>query len=150
EFASIYRSLGSKVTLIEEKERVLPGWDPLAGQKVAQQLINDGVTIHVNQPFDPNNILRDTDLILMATGRTANIHGLGLGNIGVKASEFIEVTNQMQVHSDEFSNIFAIGDVNGIALPSLRLGLPSKAFWINRQPLTCTLFRSRSTQIHSL
>jgi dihydrolipoyl dehydrogenase len=116
EFASIYRSLGSKVTLIEEKERVLPGWDPLAGQKVAQQLINDGVTIHVNQPFNPNNILRDTDLILMATGRTANIDGLGLGNIGVKASEFIEVTNQMQVYSEEFSNIFAIGDVNGIAL----------------------------------
>jgi pyruvate/2-oxoglutarate dehydrogenase complex dihydrolipoamide dehydrogenase (E3) component len=47
EFASIYRALGSKVTLIEEKERVLPAWDPLAGQKVAEQLINDGVTIHV-------------------------------------------------------------------------------------------------------
>ena len=33
EFASIYRALGSKVTLIEEKERVLPAWDPLAGAK---------------------------------------------------------------------------------------------------------------------
>ena len=116
EFASIYRSLGSKVTLIEEKERVLPEWDPLAGQKVAEQLINDGVTIHVNQPFNPNNILRDTDLILMATGRIANIEGLGLENIGVKTTKFIEVTNQMQVYSEEFSNIFAIGDVNGIAL----------------------------------
>jgi pyruvate/2-oxoglutarate dehydrogenase complex dihydrolipoamide dehydrogenase (E3) component len=116
EFASIYRALGSKITLIEEKERVLPGWDPLAGQKVAEQLTNDGVTIHVNQPFNPNNILRDTDLILMATGRIANIEGLGLENIGVKATKFIEVTNQMQVYSEEFSNIFAIGDVNGIAL----------------------------------
>jgi dihydrolipoamide dehydrogenase len=115
EFASIYRALGSKVTLIEEKERVLPEWDPLAGQKVAEQLTNDGVTIHVNQPFNPNNILRDTDLILMATGRIANIEGLGLENIGVKATKCIEVTNQMQVYSEEFSNIFAIGDVNGIA-----------------------------------
>jgi dihydrolipoamide dehydrogenase len=116
EFASIYRALGSKVTLIEEKDRVLPAWDPLAGQRVAEQLINDGVTIHVNQPFNPNNILPDTDLILMATGRIANIEGLGLGNIGVKATKFIEVTNQMQVYSEEFSNIFAVGDVNGIAL----------------------------------
>jgi pyruvate/2-oxoglutarate dehydrogenase complex dihydrolipoamide dehydrogenase (E3) component len=116
EFASIYRALGSKVTLIEEKERILPAWDPLAGQKVAEQLINDGVTIHVNQPFNPDNIRRDTDLILMATGRTANIEGLGLENIGVKTAQFIEVSNQMQVYSEEFSNIFAIGDVNGIAL----------------------------------
>ena len=116
EFASIYRALGSKVTLIEEKERILPEWDPLAGQKVAEQLRNDGVTIHVNQPFNPNNILRDTDLILMATGRTGNVEGLGLENIGVKPTKFIEVTNQMQVYSEEFSNIFAIGDVNGISL----------------------------------
>jgi pyruvate/2-oxoglutarate dehydrogenase complex dihydrolipoamide dehydrogenase (E3) component len=116
EFASIYRALGSKVTLIEEKERLLPAWDPLAGQKVAEQLINDGVTLHVNQPFNPNNILRDTDLILMATGRIGNTDGLGLENIGVKATKFIEVTNQMQVYSEEYSNIFAVGDVNGIAL----------------------------------
>jgi pyruvate/2-oxoglutarate dehydrogenase complex dihydrolipoamide dehydrogenase (E3) component len=116
EFASIYRALGSKVTLIEEKECLLPAWDPLAGQKVAEQLINDGVTIHLNQPFNPNNILRDTDLILMATGRIGNTDGLGLENIGVKATKFIEVTNQMQVCSEEYTNIFAVGDVNGIAL----------------------------------
>jgi pyruvate/2-oxoglutarate dehydrogenase complex dihydrolipoamide dehydrogenase (E3) component len=116
EFASIYRALGSKVTLIEQKERILPAWDPLAGAKAAEQLINDGVTIHVNRPFNPQNILRDTDLILMATGRSGNIEGLGLENLGLKAAKFIEVTNQMQVCSEEFSNVFAIGDVNGIAL----------------------------------
>jgi pyruvate/2-oxoglutarate dehydrogenase complex dihydrolipoamide dehydrogenase (E3) component len=116
EFASIYRALGAKVTLIEQKERIMPEWDPLAGAKVAEQLIDDGVTIHVNEPFNQHNILRDTDLILMATGRTGNIQDLGLENIGVRANKFVEVTNQMQVHSEEFSNIFAIGDVNGIAL----------------------------------
>src|SRR5215472_2045945 len=116
EFASIYRALGSKVTLIEEKERVLPEWDPLAGTKVAEQLINDGVTIHVNEPSSPHNIPRDTDLILMATGRSGNIEGLGLENMGVRANKFVEVTNQMHVYSEEFSNVFAIGDVNGIAL----------------------------------
>jgi pyruvate/2-oxoglutarate dehydrogenase complex dihydrolipoamide dehydrogenase (E3) component len=78
--------------------------------------MNDGVTIHVNQPFNPNNILRDTDLILMATGRIGNLNGLGLENIGVKTTKFIEVTNQVQVNNEQFSNIFAIGDVNGVAL----------------------------------
>ena len=116
EFASIYRALGSKVTLIEQKERILPEWDPLAGTKVAEQLINDGVTIHVNEPSSPHNIPRDTDLILMATGRSGNIEGLGLENMGVRANKFVEVTNQMHVYSEEFSNVFAIGDVNGIAL----------------------------------
>ena len=52
----------------------------------------------------------------MATGRIGNIEGLGLENIGVKTTKFIEVTNQMQVYNEEFSNIFAIGDVNGMAL----------------------------------
>jgi pyruvate/2-oxoglutarate dehydrogenase complex dihydrolipoamide dehydrogenase (E3) component len=116
EFASIYRALGAKVTLIEEKERVLPEWDPLAGQKVNEQLISDGVAIHVNQAFEPHNVARDADIILMATGRRGKIQGLGLENIGVKTTNFIEVTNQMQVYSEEFSNIFAIGDVNGIAM----------------------------------
>jgi dihydrolipoamide dehydrogenase len=52
----------------------------------------------------------------MATGRSGNIEGLGLKNLGLNAAKFIEVTNQMQVCSEEFSNVFAIGDVNGIAL----------------------------------
>jgi dihydrolipoamide dehydrogenase len=142
EFASIYRALGSKVTLIEEKERLLPAWDPLAGQKVAEQLIDDGVTIHVNQPFDPSHILRDTDLILMATGRTANIEGLGLKNIGVKTTNFVEVTNQMQIYSEEFSNIFAIGDVNGRAL------LDSVAFTQARVAVHNILDKPTSLNMH--
>jgi pyruvate/2-oxoglutarate dehydrogenase complex dihydrolipoamide dehydrogenase (E3) component len=142
QFASIYRALGSKVTLIEQKERILPSWDPLAGQKVADQLIKDGVTIHLNQPFNPNIILRDTDLILMATGRTANTAGLGLENIGVKPANFIEVTNQMQVYSEQFSNIFAIGDVNGIAL------LDSVAFTQARVAIQNVLDKPTTLNMH--
>ena len=144
EFASIYRALGSKVTLIEQKERILPEWDPLAGAKVAEQLVNDGVTIHVNQPFNPQNILRDTDVILMATGRTGNIEGLGLANIGVRANKFVEVTNQMQVYSEEFSNVFAIGDVNGIAL------LDSVAFTQARVAVQDILDRPATFNMYSI
>ena len=38
EFASIYRTLGCKVTLIERKRRVLPGWETEAGERVAEAL----------------------------------------------------------------------------------------------------------------
>ena len=33
EFASIYRTLGARVTLVEEKENLLPSWDAVAGDQ---------------------------------------------------------------------------------------------------------------------
>src|SRR5882724_7993114 len=48
EFASIYRTLGCEVTLIEKESRILPGWEVEAGERVAQVLEDHGVKIQVN------------------------------------------------------------------------------------------------------
>lgn len=42
EFASIYRRLGAEVTLIERSSRVLSGWEPEAGNHVAESLATRG------------------------------------------------------------------------------------------------------------
>jgi hypothetical protein len=52
EFASIYRTLGVRVTLVEEKENLLPSWDRAAGEQIRHTLANQGVTIHLNAKID--------------------------------------------------------------------------------------------------
>ena len=49
EFASIYRTLGCAVTLVEKESRVLPGWEREAGERVAQKLEMRGVTIQLER-----------------------------------------------------------------------------------------------------
>jgi hypothetical protein len=38
EFASIYQTLGARVTLVEEKENLLPSWDAVAGDQIRHTL----------------------------------------------------------------------------------------------------------------
>jgi pyruvate/2-oxoglutarate dehydrogenase complex dihydrolipoamide dehydrogenase (E3) component len=87
EFASIYRTLGSEVTLIEKANQVLPGWEPEAAERVAEALEMRGVNIVRNQQLALDEIreseigilvrgqdgqIVDADVALVATGRRPN------------------------------------------------------------------------------
>jgi dihydrolipoyl dehydrogenase len=128
EFASIYQTLGARVTLIEEKENLLPSWDIVAGNQIWHTLSNQGVTIHLNAKIDlpapqtwtarpmfnlQDGTLASPDLTLIATGRKPNVEELGLESVGLATNSFIPVNEKMQ---SQHANIFAIGDVNGMAL----------------------------------
>ena len=128
EFASIYRTLGARVTLVEEKENLLPSWDAVAGEQIRHTLEAQGVIIKLNEKTDlplpetwterPVLELRDgtiasPGLTLIATGRKPNVEELGLESIGIAADGFIAVNEKMQTAQP---HIFAIGDVNGLAL----------------------------------
>jgi dihydrolipoamide dehydrogenase len=128
EFASIYRTLGCGVTLIEKESRVLPGWEGEAGERVAQMLEMRGVTIHLGQHISVPQIEEyeegvrvpttngspiEADLVLMATGRRPNLEGLGLGALGVDDSSFLKVDERMRLSRP---GLYAVGDVNGISL----------------------------------
>jgi pyruvate/2-oxoglutarate dehydrogenase complex dihydrolipoamide dehydrogenase (E3) component len=41
--ASIYRALGSQVTMTERQSRLLPNWDPVAGEQFRNVLLEAGV-----------------------------------------------------------------------------------------------------------
>jgi len=127
EFAAIYRTLGCRVTLIEEKQSLLPTWDPVAGDQIRDSLLKQGVTVYLNAKVDlparetwtaPVFDLRygtitSPDLTLIATGRKPNVEELGLESIGVATDKFIPVNEKMATAQQ---NVFAIGDVNGLAL----------------------------------
>jgi dihydrolipoamide dehydrogenase len=127
EFASIYSTLGSKVTLIEKESRVLPGWENEAGERVAQLFKDRRVNVQLNRHFSFANLEEkqdricisgsggraiEADLVLVATGRTPNLEGLGLKALGVEDSSFLKVDEKMRLSN----GIYAIGDVNGISM----------------------------------
>jgi dihydrolipoamide dehydrogenase len=127
EFASIYATLGCAVTLIEKENRVLPGWEPEAGGRVAQMLEMRRVTIrleckislHQIEEYEdgvripvPGSPAVEADLVLVATGRKPNLEGLGLRDLGIDDSSFLRVDERMSLLRP---GLYAVGDVNGIS-----------------------------------
>ena len=128
EFASIFRSLGSVVTLVEKEDRLLPNWDASLGTYLEACLRSAGVNIHLRYEMDlpiPGELLEEPeltvkagtritpDLVLVATGRKPNVEDLGLENLGIETNPFIPVNDRLQTHC---SNLFAVGDINGLSL----------------------------------
>jgi len=125
EFASIYRTLGSEVTLIEKANRVLPAWEPEAADRVTEALEMRGVNIVLNHEVAFNEIKEsesgihipgqrgggvDADLALMATGRQPNVERLGLKALGIDDSSALQVDHRMRLASP---GLYAVGDVTG-------------------------------------
>jgi dihydrolipoamide dehydrogenase len=128
EFASIYRALGSEVTLIERENRVLSGWEPEAAERVTETLQTRGVVLRLNCDVSLDQIVTDengvhialsaeesidVDLVLLATGRQPNSARLGLQGLGIDDTSFLSVDTHMRLPRP---SLYAIGDVNGISL----------------------------------
>jgi len=128
EFASIFRSLGSLVTLVEKEDRLLPNWDASLGVYLDACLRSAGVNIQLGHELDlpiPGELLEEPeialksgsrvtpDLVLVATGRKPNIENLGLETLGIETNPFVAVNDQLQTNCP---NIFAVGDLNGLSL----------------------------------
>jgi dihydrolipoyl dehydrogenase len=128
EFASIFRALGSLVTLVEKQPRLLPDWDESASAHLLQSLRQAGVNVVLGEKVDVERIPRKSgiplqvevgdftikpDLLLIATGRSPNIEGLGLDALNIKAGPFVEVDQNMRTSRP---NIYAIGDANGLSM----------------------------------
>jgi pyruvate/2-oxoglutarate dehydrogenase complex dihydrolipoamide dehydrogenase (E3) component len=127
EIAAIYRTLGCRVSLAETESHLLPDWDVGAGRQIHHALTNAGVQVHLDQKIDletlqqsnrrhvqlSNGNLIDPDLILVATGRTPNVEGLGLASLGLPEKGPLTVDPQMRT---EIESIYAIGDVNGLGM----------------------------------
>jgi dihydrolipoamide dehydrogenase len=127
EFASIYRTLGCEVTLIEKESRVLPGWEHEAGERVGRFLEDRRVAVRLNRQVSfadievkgnrvcipgPTGQAIEADLVLVATGRTPNLEALGLKALGVEDSSFLKVDDRMRLPN----GVYAIGDVNGLSM----------------------------------
>lgn len=129
ELGSVYAALGSKVSVVEMTDGLLPGCDRdlvsvlkrRLDKKFAEILLNtrvvelkeqkNGVMVTLeNKRSEP--VKKRFDKVLIAIGRRPNSEQLGLENTGVKLDDkgFIEVDGQMRTAE---AHIFAIGDIAG-------------------------------------
>lgn len=127
EFASIFASFGSKVTVIEFMKQILPPFDSDIAKRLKQSLIKRGIKIitsaaakKIEQNEDYEIVVTyeckgkeekvvSTDL-LMAVGRAPRVAGLNLEAAGVDYSlKGIPVDENMRTN---VPHIYAIGDVN--------------------------------------
>jgi dihydrolipoamide dehydrogenase len=129
EFADVYASFGSKVTLVEALDRILPLEDAEISKFMQRTYKKRGVDIHTSARFESAEILEDgvnvtfkdakgeahemkVDYVLSAVGRVPNSEDLGLDTAGVGVDEggFIVVDEHMRTNVER---VYAIGDVAG-------------------------------------
>ena len=69
ELAAIYRDLGSRVTIAEAQPRLLPNWDPIAGERFRDILIAAGIDVLLNEPIElPPRITAGSPSYKLTTG----------------------------------------------------------------------------------
>lgn len=129
EMGTVYSALGSKVTVIEMTDGLLPGADRDLVKVLAKRLDKSFESIllksKVTKLKEQKNGIKVTyedpdgkqheklfDKVLMSVGRTPNTRDIGLDAAGIKVSDrgFIEVDGQRRT---SVPNIYAIGDVTG-------------------------------------
>lgn len=128
EMATVYNALGSKITIVEMMDQLIPGCDkdlvrPLT-QTINKQYDNILLSTKVEsiEPVDKGlkvtfggneNIESEVfDKVLVAVGRRPNGHFIDAEKAGINVDErgFIQVDKQMRTNVD---HIYAIGDVVG-------------------------------------
>ncbi len=128
EFASVYASFGSKVTVIQNGDIFLPREDSDISDAVQKHLRDLGIKLLMNTEVSrvssqdgkatvsavQNKAVFSipADIVLVATGRRPNTEGLGLENIGISLNEKggIAVNEHLQT---SIQSIYAMGDVLG-------------------------------------
>lgn len=125
EFAYFYNAIGTKVTIVEYVDRIVPVEDEDVSKQLERSLKKAGINIMTGaevQSVDTSGKLSkvqiktakgtetiEADVVLSAVGITANIENLGLEETGVK-------TDRGRVVVDEFyqtsvPGVYAIGDI---------------------------------------
>ena len=127
ELGQSFERLGSKVTIIQGPERIMPKEDPEVSDMIASVLAGEGIELVTGARFVKarrngnkkvvtakrgNELLNfEADEILIALGRQPNLEGLNLEAAGVKYdTKGIKVDDNLQTSAP---NILAIGDVIG-------------------------------------
>ena len=123
EFASIFRSFGTEVTVLEFCPNILPRFDVDLAKRLKQSLSKRGINIEVQAQvtrIDGNTVTyikKDkeftvlADKVLMAVGRRPNVDGLNLEAAGVDYTrKGITVNERFET---SVPGIYAIGDVTG-------------------------------------
>ncbi len=123
ELAQVFARFGSRVSVVEAMDRLLPVEEPESGTLLAEVFGAAGITVrtgaaaasvrHQDGRFtvtlDGGEAL-DAERLLVATGRRADLAGIGAGAIGLdEHARFIAVDERMRAAD----RVWAIGDITG-------------------------------------
>ena len=129
EFAQMFRRFGSRVTLIQNRDRLLPREDVDVAEALAGILREDGIALYLSA--DALSVARgkgttvvaevkqasgttkmDCSHLLVATGRIPNTERLHLAGAGLDVDEggFIPVNDRLETAAE---GVYALGDVKG-------------------------------------
>ena len=126
ELAQFYARIGSRVTLVQSGDFILPRINRDAGDLLAGIFEEEGIDIRLNArakrvsrsegrlrlELEEDETLEATNL-LVATGRRPNVEGLGLEHLAVRVGkQGIEVDDRLAAAE----HVWAAGDVTGVAL----------------------------------
>jgi dihydrolipoamide dehydrogenase len=128
EFASFYRTLGAKVTVVEMLPQILPAEDSEIAAYARKRFEKQGIEILTSATVtkvekEPDGVIAtvvdaqdaartvNAERLLSAIGVTGNVEDLGLENLGVKIDHGIISTDG--VGRTNMPGLYAIGDVAG-------------------------------------
>lgn len=128
EMGSVWRRLGSKVTVVEYQDRILPGMDGELAKDALKLFKKQGIEFRLGSKvtsarkdgdgaiveIEGQEALR-ADRVLLAAGRVPNTDGLGLDQAGVEADRrgFVRVDDHFRTTA---TGVYAVGDVIGGAM----------------------------------
>ena len=124
EFAHLYNTLGSQVTVLDAANTFLPRIEPSIAALAKGYLEEDGIQflqgVHTQEIKDGQNSLTvvtdkgdfEFDILLYATGRKPNTAGLGLENTDIQVTDrgAVQVNRHLET---SVPGVFAVGDVHG-------------------------------------
>jgi dihydrolipoamide dehydrogenase len=125
EFAYVYNSMGTKVTIVEFLPKIVPVEDDDISKELEKQYKKQGIEIMTNASVesldtsgagvkatvkkqDGSTIVLEADIVLSAVGVVANLENIGLEQNGIKTDKGRVIVDKFQQSS--VASIYAIGD----------------------------------------
>ncbi len=128
EFAYFYSTLGTKVTIIEMKDKIVPNEDSEISDLLEKTFKKKGISIFTSTKVDKAEVkngkvevsiekngksqILQSEVVLNAIGVKGNIEGFGLEKIGLK-TEKSSIMVDKSTFQTNVDGVFAVGDVIG-------------------------------------
>ncbi|WP_207426048.1 dihydrolipoyl dehydrogenase [Pedobacter sp. SYSU D00535] len=125
EFAYFYNALGTKVTVVEFMDRIVPVEDEEISKQLERSLKKAGIDIMTNSSVESVDTsgkgckasvktakgveTLEADIVLSAVGIAPNIENIGLEEVGVKVDRGRVVTDEF--YRTNIAGVYAIGDI---------------------------------------
>ena len=127
ELAQVYAAFGSKVTLVEMADRLLPKEEPAISAVLVEALVRNGIEVRTGTRLVgaeagglgarlalEGGARVEVERVLVATGRLPNVDGIGLESLGL-VPKAAGVLTDAHGRVEGVEHVWAAGDVTGVA-----------------------------------